>query len=108
MELGKQNSIGLILEIADSFVDCGVGGDPVDVVVSLDYSGGEDDVVEFEGAAVREELNPGLEVETISEINQILESWKEEEYVRVLEKFYAGTSIVFDTNIYPPAEYYVE
>jgi len=71
------------------------------VMISIEYSGGENDnEFEFEWATVSKESNPWLTEEQFREVNKTLECGLEEQYVNELEAFYAKTDIKFDPNHY--------
>ena len=70
------------------------------VNVSIEYSGGESDTLEFEWATASKESNPWFTEEQLQSVNKTLECGLEERYVNELEAFYANTNIKFEPNHY--------
>ena len=90
MEPKYSKETGIIYEMEDFSYEINKS-----VVASITYSGGENDELEFEYAAIEEGLNPDLTEEEIQRANKELECGREEEYVRILKGFYEGTEIKF-------------
>jgi hypothetical protein len=96
MRLLEKEKSDMIYEIEDSF-----DGIPEMVTVDIGYSSGEGtNELEFEYAVVSEELNTSLTEEQIRVCNKVLECGREEEYVRILAKYYEITSYKFIPNHY--------
>lgn len=70
------------------------------VNVTIEYSGGEGNELEFEWATASKESNPWFTEEQLQSVNKTLECGLEEQYVNELEAFYANTDIKFDPNHY--------
>ena len=86
---------GIVYYIEDTFE-----GLDHPVTVSIEYSGGENDELEFEWATASKESNPWFTEEQLKLVNKTLECGLEERYVNELEAFYANTDIKFSPNHY--------
>lgn len=98
----KQTNIKLIAEtdLVRYIEDWFDGIINASVTVSIDYSAGENGVIEFESAIVTSESNESLTEEQIQEANKILENGREEEYVKMLSEYYIFSGVKFNANHY--------